>query len=226
MERTNCPIIKQLLGYATTMAGLYGGNRFDIPLRHWLHHIGADRGLGMNLRIADDWGTRGLGESPSGGLDGDVGHATFPRNPQRIRLPIGEEVPAYSFPSLAQATAVYADKNGPGVDAISNAMQRQLVLDPPPGIELDAACYVENRLSDEERQHFREHGYLIVEDALSAGHFTALVAAVDEARAESIASGQNLETEMMHAAAFSPANDLQVRSPTPAFAPLTALKCT
>eukprot|EP01043_Picozoa_sp_COSAG02_P051346 COSAG02_NODE_5393_length_4367_cov_4.138472_5_plen_209_part_00 len=208
------------------MAGLYSGNRFDIPLRHWLHHIGADRGLGMNLRIADDWGIRGLGESPSGGLDGDVGHATFPRNPQRIRLPIGEEVPAYSFPSLAQATALNGNGNGPGVDATSNETQRQLVLDPAPGIDLDAACYVKNRLSDEERQHFREHGYLVVENALSPGHFTALVAAVDEARAESIASGQNLETEMMHAAAFSPANDLQVRSPTPAFAPFTALKCT
>ena len=51
MERTSCPVVRQLLGQATTMAGLYGGNRFDMPLRHWLHEIGVDTGLGLNLKI-------------------------------------------------------------------------------------------------------------------------------------------------------------------------------
>jgi hypothetical protein len=26
-----------------------------MPLRHWLHTIGADKGLGMNLKISADW---------------------------------------------------------------------------------------------------------------------------------------------------------------------------
>lgn len=217
MKRTKCPIIKQLLGHATTMAGLYGGNRFDIPLRHWLQSIGADRGLGMNLKIANGWGNRGLGRSPSGGLDGDVGHATFPRNPERVKLPIGEEVPTYNFPSLSQATGHNGLRTAVSPDPVANADQRQsrLVLEPAPDIECDAARYLENRLSNEERKHFQEKGYLVVDNALPPAHFTALVAAVDEARDESIASGQNLETEMMHAAAFSPVNKLQVRSASP-----------
>ena len=152
MERTSCPVVRQLLGQATTMAGLYGGNRFDMPLRHWLHEIGVDTGLGLNLKIADSWGTRGLGESPSGGLDGDRGHATFPRNPERIHLPLGEEVGRYTFPGLADAEK-QAEQGGGGDGP-------QLQLEPAPGIELDPEAYIANRLTPEERQHFETEGYV------------------------------------------------------------------
>jgi hypothetical protein len=199
IERTSCPVVKQLLGATTTMAGLYGGNRHDMPLRNWLHSIGADTGLGMNLKIADDWGARGMGDAPSGGLDGDRGHATFPRCPERIDLPLGPEVGSYSFPALAAAAEPHA----------GNSAQQQLQLQPAEEIEPDADQYIANRLTQLEREQFDREGYLIIEDALPAAHHTALLEAVDEARAESIATRQNHEAEMTHAAAFSPVNNLQ-----------------
>ena len=206
IERTSCPVVRQLLGATTTMAGLYGGNRHDMPLRHWLHTIGADTGLGMNLKIADDWGSRGMGEVPSGGLDGDRGHATHPRCPERVNtLPLGPEVGNYSFPALADSTN--NDETAAAADSVPD--QPQLQLEPAPGIDLDADSYLANRLSPAERTQFEDQGYLIIENALPADQHSALIAAVDEARAESIATGQNTESEMTHAAAFSPVNNLQ-----------------
>jgi hypothetical protein len=181
------------------MAGLYGGNRHDIPLRYWLYTIGADTGLGMNLKIANDWGSRGMGDAPSGGLDGDRGHATFPRCPQRINLPLGPEVGNYTFPALATAAGSREE----------NKSQQQLQLQPAAGIDIDADQYLANRLTQQEREQFDREGYLLIEDALPVAHHMALLEAVDEARAESIATGQNTDTEMTHAAAFSPVNNLQ-----------------
>ena len=54
---------------------------------------------------------------------------------------------------------------------------------------------------------------VIVKNALPPEHHESLLAAVGQARAESIATGQNTETEMTHAAAFSPANSLQHSPP-------------
>ena len=167
ISRTSCPVVRQLLGAATTMAGLYGGNRHDMPLRHWLHTIGADSALGMKLKIRDSWGSRGMGEAPSGGLDGDRGHATFPRCPERIQLPLGPEVGSYSFPALAAAS----DRQQEGA---AQPQQRELQLQPAAGIELDAGRYLANRLSAEERQFFEREGYLIIEDALPAEHHRSL----------------------------------------------------
>jgi len=54
---------------------------------------------------------------------------------------------------------------------------------------------------------------VIIKNALPPEHHESLLAAVGQARAESIATGQNTETEMTHAAAFSPANSLQHSPP-------------
>ena len=54
---------------------------------------------------------------------------------------------------------------------------------------------------------------MIIKNALPPEHHESLLAAVGQARAESIATGQNTETEMTHAAAFSPANSLQHSPP-------------
>ena len=54
---------------------------------------------------------------------------------------------------------------------------------------------------------------MIVKNALPPEHHESLLAAVGQARVESIATGQNTETEMTHAAAFSPANSLQHSPP-------------
>lgn len=165
---------------------------FDMPLRHWLHKIGVNSGLGLELRIRDDWGNRGLGSEASGGLDGDRAHASHPRVPERALLPVGQRVGSYNFPSLHK---------GGGAAG--------LALDCPDGVDLDPTRYLEGRLTDDERAFFEANGFLLVKNALPPDQYAEIMEAVDKCRADAIGTGQNTRTEMTHAAAFSPANDLQ-----------------
>lgn len=126
----------------------------------------------------------------SGGLDGDRGHGTFPRSPERADLPIGPEVGKYVFPTLDK-------RGGGGASGLS--------LDCPAGVELDGHRYLEGRLTEAQRAFFDRNGFLLIENALPADHHEAVLAAVDECRAETISSGQNQPGEMTHAAGFSPA---------------------
>lgn len=89
LERTRCPIARQMLGYTTQNSGLYHGNGLDVPLRAWLRSHDCNEGLGFQLAIADS-DHRGSGHQPTSALDGEVGHATYPRNPDRLAWPIGD----------------------------------------------------------------------------------------------------------------------------------------
>ena len=39
---SQCPVLKQMLGYTSSNGGLYQPNCADTPLRPWLHSIGVD----------------------------------------------------------------------------------------------------------------------------------------------------------------------------------------
>src|ERR687893_1516283 len=53
---------------------------------------------------------------------------------------------------------------------------------------IDASC-LQYRLTDAERRHFDEQGYLIVEDALSSGQTSTLTEIVDRIHGEKVAAG-------------------------------------
>ena len=111
MARTQCPIVRQLLGATTSMAGNYpGGNKYDVPLYGFLHSIGVKEGIGINqpqsftARLS-----AALSESTSAGLEGDVGQASYPRNPARTHLPLGPVGggrEAYKFPSITTSDTI------------------------------------------------------------------------------------------------------------------------
>jgi hypothetical protein len=90
MAAVACPIKRQLLGFTTQMSGLYHGNGLDIPLKQWLALKGGDRGLGWQLHNSQHERPdgRGTGHAPMSRLPGEVGHATFPRHPERLELPL------------------------------------------------------------------------------------------------------------------------------------------
>jgi hypothetical protein len=134
-QLTRCPIARQLLGYTTQNSGLYHGNGLDVPLRAWLRSNDCNRGLGFQLALADADG-RGTGHQPMSALDGEVGHATFPRNPERLSWPIGELDAAKREVNDAQ---IYSD----------------IHLD---DCEVDPALYAANRLTPEQLKQFDEQG--------------------------------------------------------------------
>jgi hypothetical protein len=57
MSKATCPILKQMLGYTSSNAGLYQPNSADTPIRPWLHSIGIDEPLGPAAAKRPDFGS-------------------------------------------------------------------------------------------------------------------------------------------------------------------------
>ena len=60
MSKATCPILKQMLGYTSSNAGLYQPNSADTPIRPWLHSIGIDEPLGPAAKRPDFGALDGL----------------------------------------------------------------------------------------------------------------------------------------------------------------------
>lgn len=64
-----------------------------------------------------------------------------------------------------------------------------------------------NRMTPDERAHFEEFGYVVIQDALPAGEHAALCAAVERLRDQKIAEGRH-PAEQLRQPVFSPCHDL------------------
>ena len=211
IRRISCPILKQLLGCTTSHQGLFDGNGADQPLRQWLHDYGVDTSLGQNglgqkfldsPQARKEEQTGGLGKPPAvdarskGTGHGDSGHASFPRHPERVHLPLGPRLDAPAGrgnvePDAAELAAMY--------DSLGLA----------DNCRLDPAEFAANRLTDAERREFAERGFLCIHDALPQEHHAELVQAMEDMRSRNIALGLNKAEAPAAQAAFSQGNDMQ-----------------
>jgi ectoine hydroxylase-related dioxygenase (phytanoyl-CoA dioxygenase family) len=227
MDCIRCPIARQMLGYTTQNSGLYHGNGLDVPLRLWLRNHDCNEGLGFQLAISDA-DHRGSGHQPTSALDGEVGHATFPRNPDRLAWPVGDfDIDKWRH---ARDIKLGLTDHTPVEPLMSeDATDEEIFADCRiADCAIDPELYAANRLTDVERQQFDRDGYVIVEDVLPEPLFeqckrTLLQMAADEiAKGTSPAHGSDRGggfPPTVTAACFSQANDLQLT-------PLTKLLTT
>lgn len=222
MGLTKCPIARQILGYTTQNSGLYHGNGLDVPLRTWLRSHDCNNGLGFQLALADNDG-RGTGHSPTSALDGEVGHATLPRNPERLGWPLGEiDMDAWRHARDVRL-GLESPRETPSLSAAEVAANdAQIFADT--GIDdspIDPEMYAANRLTPAQRKQFDEQGYLVVEDALPLPLFEECKRTLLQMAADEVARGAHAATgtdrggfAAVTAATFSQANDLQLSALT------------
>ena len=91
LSRTECPIVKQMLGATFDNNGLFSPTAEDTPLRLWLHTLGVDEGLGQRvsartaaqsrIQIEEGDGLELLPErhAPDFSPPADRGHSSRPR---------------------------------------------------------------------------------------------------------------------------------------------------
>ena len=185
--RLRCPVLRQLLGWTSSHQGHFGGSGLDVPLRQWLHDHGIDDDH-LGLGRIDRGG--GLGNRVTANNEGDVAHATFPRHPERIRLPLGPRPPSPLSPPVAE-------------------IYKSLGLE---HCRLDPAEYMMHRLTDAERKQFAETGFLCIHNALPPEQHAALSQELEEMRARQVAQGTVRTTGVSAAAAFSQDNDAKLQA--------------
>ena len=148
-------------------------------------------------------------------LDGEVGHATYPRNPERVKLPLGE----FDLQAFRAARAQRLGLPTPVCTAplptvaaevdVDTAVYEQCRTDE---VEMDPGAWAANRLTPQEREHFEREGYCLVENALPPAEFEAVRSLLIQMRGEMLAEGKCSPNEQAKAAAFSQANELQRES--------------
>ena len=200
LKQLTCPIARQLLGATTSNQGLYSGNRSDLPLRAWLHDHGIDDGLGYTLPQGPS--PAGLSVAPSGSLEGDVGHATFPRNPEQVHMPRGD-LDGWRFEGRFPGNKLSRVQS---TEDARKDLYSELQLGK---VEIDASQFLAHRLTDVERDHFERDGYLIVDDALPLDHLEALKQLLLDMQQTNIANGVCKPSEVAKQAGFSQANNMQ-----------------
>jgi hypothetical protein len=85
LAAARCPVRRQLLGEASSAAGLYIPTDGDTPLRRWLReHSGCGDGVGYehrrHIRVSEPGAAQLL-------LPGEAGQASLPRHPGRAAAP-------------------------------------------------------------------------------------------------------------------------------------------
>eukprot|EP01052_Picozoa_sp_SAG31_P021072 SAG31_NODE_1611_length_7748_cov_2.128758_4_plen_296_part_00 len=206
MTMLRCPIQRQLLGATTQMSGLYHGNGLDIPLRQWLHTKGggdqALEGIGWQVPTLGSCDKRGIGHAPMSRLPGEIAHATFPRHPERLQLP------------LLPHDAEIKDSTGRS-RSIHGTMEETYERIRLADVELDPDAYVQNRLTAAEAAAFERDGFIIVENALPEQVFQSIKALLAEEFDHQVEAGLVDPTGLdahaagAHCTGYSQLNDLQ-----------------
>ena len=167
MEMITCPIKRQMLGATTQNSGLYHGNGLDIPLKQWLTVKGGGppTGLGWQFPYAPINDTRGKGHAPMSSLPGEVGHATLPRNPERLDVPLLPfDAEAHFSSRDVQLLLAEPPPPAPPPTEAELAQQAEEVYDyiGLDNVSIDAAEYSAHRLTPAEAEQFERDGYVRV----------------------------------------------------------------
>ena len=167
MEMITCPIKRQMLGATTQNSGLYHGNGLDIPLKQWLTIKGGGppTGLGWQFPYAPINDTRGKGHAPMSSLPGEVGHATLPRNPERLDVPLLPfDAEAHFRSRDVQLLLAEPPPPAPPPTEAELAQQAEEVYDyiGLDNVSIDAAEYAAHRLTPAEAEQFERDGYVRV----------------------------------------------------------------
>jgi|EP01047_Picozoa_sp_COSAG01_P057465 hypothetical protein len=197
-------------GNGRPVAGCFpGASRHDVPLYGFLQRVGVRDGVGLGQRVPFSQRLKSvLGTEQSAGLEGDVGHASYPRDPSRTHLPLGSSEDlgreAYKFPGLDDGSSEDGDGTAAtAAAATAAAAAAAAAATAAADIDLSSEAWLRGRLTPDERAQFESAGFLLVRDALPPEQHTALLAQVERLREAAIATGQNDAGEMTHAAAFS-----------------------
>lgn len=152
-----------MLGATTQNSGLYHGNGLDIPLRQWLDVNGLDSlsGLGWQLPRNEADG-RGLGHAPMSSLPGEVGHATLPRNPERMAaslLPFDADA-HFRSEAVSLQLAPPSPPSAPAPTEPERAARLQELYDycKLDDVAIEPVEYIANRLTPAEAEAFERDG--------------------------------------------------------------------
>ena len=115
---------------------------------------GVDEGLGYTLPQGTS--PAGLSEGPSASLEGDVGHGTFPRNPEQVHMPRGD-LDDWRFEGGSRSRNVFGGNHPTGKGSNGHKATLYEALDLK-HVEIDPDEYMAHRLTDVERAQFEANG--------------------------------------------------------------------